>query len=247
MARGSLRRLTAFCALALVSNQMTPSMTANHIATACGWPSRPSVTRVAVRREGDAATTVTIRPGRGWRQHRPGQYTRIGIDVDGVRLWRAYSITSTVGGDTFTITTDDIVGTKERVSTTFKGLPGDCRPGDVLLIDDGKVSVRVTDVTETDVTTVVEVPGPVSNHKGINLPGVAVSVPAMSEKDIADLRWGLALGADLIALSFVRDAHDAVRGGTPEGLPTFVDGLRAVRVTEAVLASAASRRWVDLS
>ena len=59
---------------------------------------------VAVRREGDAATTVTIRPGRGWRQHRPGQYTRIGIDVDGVRLWRAYSITSTVGGDTFTIT-----------------------------------------------------------------------------------------------------------------------------------------------
>lgn len=111
-------------------------------------------------------------------------------------------------GDAFTITTEDILGTKERVSTTFKGLPGDCRPGDVLLIDDGKVSVRVTDVTETDVHTVVEVPGPVSNHKGINLPGVAVSVPAMSEKDIDDLRWGLRLGCDLIALSFVRDAHD---------------------------------------
>ncbi|SLM94349.1 Pyruvate kinase [Brachybacterium nesterenkovii] len=111
-------------------------------------------------------------------------------------------------GDVFTITTDDIEGTRERVSTTFKGLPGDCRPGDVLLIDDGKVSVRVTEVSDTDVTTVVEVPGPVSNHKGINLPGVAVSVPAMSEKDIDDLRWGLRLGADLIALSFVRDAHD---------------------------------------
>ena len=59
---------------------------------------------VAVRREGEGATTVTIRPGKGWRQHQPGQYTRIGIDVDGVRLWRAYSITSTVGGDTITIT-----------------------------------------------------------------------------------------------------------------------------------------------
>src|SRR5690606_26079563 len=95
-------------------------------------------------------------------------------------------------GDTFVITTDDIVGTRDRVSITFKGLPGDCRPGDVLLIDDGKVSVRVTEVTDTDVRTVVEVPGPVSDSKGINLPGVAVSVPAMSEKDIADLRWGLA-------------------------------------------------------
>lgn len=111
-------------------------------------------------------------------------------------------------GDTFVITTDDVAGTKDRVSTTFKGLPGDCRPGDLLLIDDGKVSIRVTEVSDTDVTTVVEVPGTVSDSKGINLPGVAVSVPAMSEKDIADLRWGLRLGADLIALSFVRDAHD---------------------------------------
>ncbi|CAM3955178.1 pyruvate kinase [Helcobacillus massiliensis] len=111
-------------------------------------------------------------------------------------------------GDTFTITTDDILGTAERVSTTFSGLPGDCRPGDILLIDDGKVSVRVLEVSDTDVKTVVEVPGPVSDNKGINLPGVAVSVPALSEKDIEDLRWGLELGADMVALSFVRDAHD---------------------------------------
>src|SRR5690606_1791247 len=109
---------------------------------------------------------------------------------------------------TIRLTSYDTGGSKCGASTRCKALPGDCRPGDVLLFDDGKVSVRVTAVTETDVTTVVEVPGPVSNHKGINLPGVAVSVPAMSEKDIADLRWGLKLGADLIALSFVRDAHD---------------------------------------
>ena len=111
-------------------------------------------------------------------------------------------------GDEFTITTDDILGTVKRVSTTFKGLPGDCRPGDRLLIDDGNVAVRVTAVTDTDVITKVEVPGYVSNHKGLNLPGVAVSVPALSEKDRDDLRWAIKIGADLIALSFVRNADD---------------------------------------
>ncbi|MSS83995.1 pyruvate kinase [Actinomycetaceae bacterium WB03_NA08] len=111
-------------------------------------------------------------------------------------------------GDTFTITTLDTPGTKELVGTTFKGLPGDCSPGDRLLIDDGNVAVRVVEVTETDVITRVEVPGVVSDHKGLNLPGVAVSVPALSEKDRDDLRWALRIGADFIALSFVRDASD---------------------------------------
>ena len=110
--------------------------------------------------------------------------------------------------DVFTITTRDVEGTKEICGTTFKELPGDCNVGDTLLIDDGKVRLEVTAVTETDVVTKVVVPGPVSNNKGINLPGVAVSVPAMSEKDEADLRWGLKLGADFIALSFVRNAKD---------------------------------------
>jgi len=111
-------------------------------------------------------------------------------------------------GDVFTITTDDIAGTKERCSTTYKGLPGDAKVGDKILIDDGKVGVRITAVTGNDVVTVCEVPGTVSNNKGLNLPGVAVSVPAMSDKDEADLRWGLAQGCDFIALSFVRSAAD---------------------------------------
>ena len=111
-------------------------------------------------------------------------------------------------GDTFTITTDEVEGTKERVGTTFKGLPGDCKPGDRLLIDDGNVAVRVVEVTDTDVVTRVEVPGTVSDHKGLNLPGVAVSVPALSGKDKEDLRWGLRVGCDFIALSFVRSAAD---------------------------------------
>jgi pyruvate kinase len=111
-------------------------------------------------------------------------------------------------GDVFTITTDDIEGTKDRVGTTYKGLPGDCKAGDRILIDDGKVTVEVTAVKGNDVITKVIEPGAVSNNKGINLPGVAVSVPALSEKDMDDLRWGLKAGADFIALSFVRSADD---------------------------------------
>ena len=114
-------------------------------------------------------------------------------------------------GDIFKITAEDVPGTKELVSTTFKGLPGDVKPGDFLLIDDGKVRVQVESVDGPVVTTKVIVAGPVSNNKGINLPGVAVSVPALSEKDEADLRWGLRAGADIIALSFVRNAADVTR------------------------------------
>lgn len=113
-----------------------------------------------------------------------------------------------VRGDVFTITTDEVEGTKERVGTTYKGLPGDCKAGDRILIDDGKVTVEVTAVKGNDVITRVIEPGAVSNNKGINLPGVAVSVPALSEKDMDDLRWGLRAGADFIALSFVRNADD---------------------------------------
>jgi len=111
-------------------------------------------------------------------------------------------------GDIFTITTDEVQGTKERVGTTYKGLPGDCKAGDRILIDDGKVTVEVVEVKGNDVVTKCIEPGFVSNNKGINLPGVAVSVPALSEKDRDDLRWGLRAGADFIALSFVRNAAD---------------------------------------
>ncbi|MFM7013691.1 MAG: pyruvate kinase [Actinomycetota bacterium] len=114
-------------------------------------------------------------------------------------------------GATFKITTDDVEGDVNICGTTFKGLPNDVRPGDVLLIDDGKVRLRATEVNGTTVTAVVEVPGEVSNNKGINLPGVAVNVPALSEKDETDLRWALKIGVDMIALSFVRNASDIDR------------------------------------
>jgi pyruvate kinase len=114
-------------------------------------------------------------------------------------------------GATFKITTDEIEGDVNICGTTFKGLPGDVKVGDFLLIDDGKVKLRAIAVSDTTVTTEVEIPGLVSNNKGINLPGVAVNVPALSEKDEADLRWGLKLGVDMVALSFVRNASDIDR------------------------------------
>jgi len=112
-------------------------------------------------------------------------------------------------GQRWTITTRDVAGDAKICGTTYKGLPGDVGSGDPLLIDDGKVRLRVVSVTDTDVETEVLVGGMVSNNKGINLPGVAVSVPALSDKDAADLRFALQLGVDFIALSFVRNAADA--------------------------------------
>ncbi len=111
-------------------------------------------------------------------------------------------------GDIFTITIDEVPGDKELVSTTHKGLPADCTVGDTILIDDGKVRVKVIDVDERNVKTEVVVGGEVSNNKGVNLPGVFVSVPALSEKDKVDLEWALNFGCDIVALSFVRRAED---------------------------------------
>jgi pyruvate kinase len=112
-------------------------------------------------------------------------------------------------GDDFTITTDDIPGTAREASTTYKGLADDCRTGDRILIDDGNVQLDVTGVTGSRVHARVVVGGKISDHKGINLPGVAVSAPALTDKDEVDLRWALKLGVDVVALSFVRSPDDA--------------------------------------
>ncbi|MDO5750935.1 MAG: pyruvate kinase [Rothia sp. (in: high G+C Gram-positive bacteria)] len=111
-------------------------------------------------------------------------------------------------GADFTITSEDVEGTAEICGTTYKGLPGDVKPGDDLLLDDGKIRLKAIEVSETRVRTRVIVGGPISNNKGINLPGAAVSLPALTEKDAADLRFALHMGADIIALSFVRTGAD---------------------------------------
>ena len=114
-------------------------------------------------------------------------------------------------GARFTITTREVKGTAQECGTTYAGLPGDVTAGDQILIDDGKIRLKVVEVDGDDVHTEVVVGGPVSDHKGINLPGVAVSVPALSEKDEEDLRWALRTSVDFIALSFVRAASDVDR------------------------------------
>nr|NLI49542.1 pyruvate kinase [Propionibacterium sp.] len=115
-----------------------------------------------------------------------------------------------IRGDRFTITTRDVPGDATICGTTLHTLTNDVRPGDQILLDDGKVELRAVEVTDTDVVTEVVVGGKVSDHKGINLPGVAVSVPALSEKDADDLRWALREGVDMVALSFVRSADDII-------------------------------------
>jgi pyruvate kinase len=111
-------------------------------------------------------------------------------------------------GEDFTITTEDVAGDRHQASTSYRGLPGDVRPGDRILVDDGRVVLEVSEVDGTALCTRVLVGGQLSDHKGLNLPGVPLSVPALSEKDEEDLRWALGLRADMIALSFVRGPAD---------------------------------------
>jgi len=129
-----------------------------------------------------------------------GPKIRLGIFPDGpVTLEK---------GQPFTITTDDVPGDANRASTTLKSLTDDVSAGDAILIDDGRLELRAVSVSATDVVCEVIVGGPVSDHKGINLPGVPVSVPALSDKDADDLRWALTAGVDMVALSFVRSGTD---------------------------------------
>jgi pyruvate kinase len=146
-------------------------------------------------------------------------------------------------GDEFTITTDDIPGDRHEASTTYQGLADDVRAGDRILIDDGNVQVDVTGVAGTRVRTRVVVGGRVSDHKGINLPGVAVSAPALTAKDQEDLRWALATGVDIVAMSFVRSPDDAMlarkimneagRSGVP--LIAKIEKPEAVRVLPEIV------------
>ncbi|KUH35977.1 MULTISPECIES: pyruvate kinase [Streptomyces] len=111
-------------------------------------------------------------------------------------------------GDEFTITTEPVEGDRALCGTTYDGLAADVTVGERILVDDGRVALEVTAVDGPRVRTRVVEGGMVSDHKGLNLPGVAVSVPALSDKDVEDLRWALRTGADVVALSFVRSGRD---------------------------------------
>jgi len=113
-------------------------------------------------------------------------------------------------GAAFTLTTRTVPGDESAVSTTYLALPRDCRRGDQILLDDGNLALQVDTVSDTDVVCTVTVPGDLKPNKGINLPGVQVSAPALSEKDRHDVEWGIANGLDYVALSFVRRPEDVM-------------------------------------
>ncbi len=130
-----------------------------------------------------------------------GPKIRLSTFADGPVVWAP--------GEEVVITTDPVEGTHDRVGTTYSGLARDVHPTDLVLIDDGRVCLQVLAVDGADVHLQVIEGGIVSNHKGINLPGVAVSEPALTPKDEADLRFALSMRVDLVALSFVRSPRDA--------------------------------------
>jgi pyruvate kinase len=140
-----------------------------------------------------------------------GRPLAILMDLQGPKIRIGTFATPTVDltpGSTFTVTTSNVQGTAERVSTSHAGLPGDVKAGDPLLLDDGKIRLVVERVSGTDVVCRVEVGGPLSARKGINLPGSSVSVPSLTGKDLDDLAFGIREGVDALALSFVRSAED---------------------------------------
>ncbi|MDK1343644.1 pyruvate kinase [Streptomyces sp. 378] len=148
-------------------------------------------------------------------------------------------------GDTFTITVEEgVEGDGHTCGTTYAGLADDVTTGERILIDDGKVCLGVTGVDGPRVHTTVVEGGVISDHKGLNLPGAAVSVPALSKKDEDDLRWALHTGFDVIALSFVRsgrDIHDVHRIMDEEGrrLPVIakVEKPQAVENIDDIVAA----------
>jgi pyruvate kinase len=143
---------------------------------------------------------------------RSGRHVAILQDLSGPkirtgRLVEGKAIDLAPGG-TLEIATGDFVGGPGRVSTTFAGLTKSVRPGDRLLLDDGRIELRVESSDGITATTTVIAGGPLGEKKGINLPGVALPASALTPKDIADLRFGLSRGVDIVALSFVQTAED---------------------------------------
>lgn len=111
-------------------------------------------------------------------------------------------------GGRLVLTSRDVPGDEHQVGLTYKDLPRNVRPGDIIMLADGAMQLVVESATETDINCRVKVGGELGSHKGINLPGRTLNAPILAEKDRADLEFGLEQGVDFVALSFVRTAHD---------------------------------------
>ncbi|MFN3840675.1 MAG: pyruvate kinase [Cyclobacteriaceae bacterium] len=132
------------------------------------------------------------------------------LDLQGpkIRIQEMKPDTEVERGQTFIITTRELVGNNEIASTSYKNLPKDVKVGDLVLIDDGKIELKVVEVRDVDIVTQVIYGGPVKARKGINLPYSKVTAPSLTEKDMEDLEFGLKNNIEWIALSFVRKGQD---------------------------------------
>ena len=139
-------------------------------------------------------------------------------------------------GQTFTITMKDVMGNKEMCTVSYKGLANDVKAGDTILIDDGLVGLTVKEVNGDDIVCEVQNSGIVKNHKGVNVPGVKVNLPAITEKDRSDIEFGIEQGIDFIAASFVRKVSDvlAIREILEENNATHIKIISKIENQEGV-------------
>ena len=139
-------------------------------------------------------------------------------------------------GQTFTITMKDVMGDKERCTVSYKGLANDVKTGDTILIDDGLVGLTVKEINGDDIVCEVQNSGIVKNHKGVNVPGVKVNLPAITEKDRSDIEFGIEQGIDFIAASFVRKVSDvlAIREILEENNATHIKIISKIENQEGV-------------
>ncbi len=181
-----------------------------------------------------------------------GAHAGILLDLQGpkIRLGRIAGGGCTLrAGSVFTITTEPVTGDCDTASTGYARFAEDVQPGDRILLADGTVELRALTSDGVRVRSEVVTGGPISDHKGINLPGVKVSIPSLTEKDLADLHFGLNAGVDLVALSFVRSAGDVQQlrsrlGGRPVTIvakiekPEGWDNIDAIlKVTDGVMVA----------
>lgn len=139
-------------------------------------------------------------------------------------------------GQTFIITTEECVGSRDRVSVNYPKLPQDVRPGNVIYLDDGLLKLEVTEVKSNDVYCQVAIGGELSSRKGVTLPGVSVDLPAVTEADIEDIKFGVKHGVDMVAASFVR---------TAEGVETVREAIRSAGADIPVIAKIENHEGVE--
>lgn len=150
-----------------------------------------------------------------------------------------------VTGQTFTLTTKDILGTKEFVSITYKELYRDVTKGSIILLDDGLIEMEVVDIVDTDIICQVKNNGKVSNHKGVNVPGANLSMPYLSERDQSDILFGITQDVDFIAASFVRSAEDVAsirkllddNGGSQINIISKIENSQGIANIDEIIAA----------